>query len=191
MTAEPIDADPPARSWNPVVVALHWLTAALIFGLLALGWSMVHGGADAARRFDLYQLHKSLGFVALALVLARLAARWATHAPPPLASMAPWERRAAALTHGALYALALIAALSGWLVVSSAIVAIPTRFFDLFVVPDIPGFGPAQFEMATTLHFLVVWLLAGLIGLHVGAALKHRFVDRDRVWSRMAPWLRR
>jgi cytochrome b561 len=72
-------------------------------------------------------------------------------------------------------------------VVSAAIVAIPTRFFDLFVIPDIPGLRPAQFERAVVLHFVVAWLLAGLVALHVGAALKHRFVDRDAVWSRMAP----
>ncbi len=172
--------------WSPPVVALHWLAAALVLGLLALGWFMVHGEADAARRFVLYQLHKSLGFVALALLAPRLAARWATRAPPPV-SMPAWERRAAALAHGALYALTLIAALSGWLVVSSAIVAIPTRFFDLFVIANTPGVGPGQFALATTLHFLSAWLLAGSIAIHVGAALKHRFVDRDAVWSRMAP----
>ncbi len=184
--AEPIGAEGLAMRWSPVVVALHWLGAVLVLGLLALGWYMVHGEADAARRFDLYQLHKSLGFVALALIAPRLATRWATRAPPPV-SMPAWELRAAALAHGALYALTLIAALSGWLVVSSAIVAIPTRFFDLFVIANIPGVGPAQFATAKTLHFLSAWLLAGSIALHVGAALKHRFVDRDAVWSRMAP----
>jgi cytochrome b561 len=180
----------PAPRWSPFVVALHWLAAALVLGLLALGWFMVHGGADAARRFDLYQLHKSLGFLALAILAARLVARRATRAPPLPASTPQWERRAAGLAHGALYAATLVAALSGWLVVSAAIVAIPTRFFDLFVVPDLPGIGPAQFEAAATAHFLAVWFLAGLVAVHVAAALKHRFVDRDAVWSRMAPWPR-
>jgi cytochrome b561 len=180
-------SEPPAERWSPPVLALHWLSAALILALLALGAYMTHGFADAARRFDLYQLHKSLGFVALALTLARLGARGASRAPPPLVSTPAWERRAAALAHGALYALTLIAALSGWFVVSSAIVAVPTRFFDLFVIPGIPGVGPVQFGAATALHFFVVWLLAGLVALHIAAALKHRFVDRDAIWSRMAP----
>jgi cytochrome b561 len=178
----------PAQRWSPIVVALHWLAGALILGLLALGWFMAHGEADAARRFDLYQLHKSLGFLAFALLPARLVARWATHAPPLPLSTPRWERRAAAFAHVALYAATLIAILSGWLVVSAAIVAIPTRFFDLFVVPDIPGVGAAQFEAAAMMHFLAVWLLAGLVALHVAAAVKHRFVDRDTVWRRMAPW---
>ncbi len=184
--ADPLGAQDPAPRWSPLVVALHWLGAAVVLGLIALGWFMVHGGADAPQRFDLYQLHKSWGFVALALLLARLAARGASRAPPP-APMPRWEQRTAALAHRALYALMLIAALSGWLVVSSAIVAVPTRFFDLFVIPNIPGAGPAQFQAATWLHFLVAWLLAVLTALHVGAALKHRLVDRDAVWSRMTP----
>lgn len=186
IAVEPIGDEEPAARWSPLVAALHWLAAALVLGLLGLGWFMVHWEADAARRFDLYQLHKSLGFVALAVLLLRLAARAATRAPPPLASMPPWERRAAALAHGALYALTLIVALSGWLVVSAAIVAIPTRFFDLFVIPNLPGVGRAQFAPATTLHLLAAWLLAGLIALHVAAALKHRFVNRDAIWSQMA-----
>ncbi|MGO9769897.1 MAG: cytochrome b [Roseiarcus sp.] len=189
--AEPAGAEGEPTRWSPLVVALHWLAAAVVIGLIALGWFMVHGGADAARRFDLYQSHKSWGFVALTLLAARLATRWTTRAPPPV-PMPRWEQRAAGLAHGALYALTLIAALSGWLVVSSAIVAVPTRFFGLFVVPDIPGLRPALFPTAAWLHFLVVWLLAGLVALHVGAALKHRLVNRDAVWSRMAPrWPRR
>ena len=36
---------------------------------------MIHGGLERPRRFDLYQWHKSFGFVALALTAARLAAR--------------------------------------------------------------------------------------------------------------------
>jgi cytochrome b561 len=188
----PIGAEGAAPRWSPLIVGLHWLAAALILGLIALGWFMVHWEADAARRFDLYQAHKSLGFVALALFLARLVARAATRAPPPLQAMPLWEQRAAALAHGALYALALIAPLTGWLVVSSAIVAIPTRFFDLFVIPNLPGVSTAQFDAATTAHFLAVWLLAALVALHVAAALKHRLVDRDAIWSRMAPrWLGR
>jgi len=181
-------SEKPAERWSAAVVVLHWIGAALILGLLELGWFMVHAETDAARRFDLYQLHKSLGFLALAVLSVRLAARWATRAPAQPSSMPRWERRAASLAHGGLYAASLFAILSGWFVVSAAVVAIPTRFFDLVVVPDLPGVGPAQFDAAATSHLVAVWLLAGVIALHIAAAVKHRFVDRDGVWSRMARW---
>ena len=44
----------------------------------------------AATAFGLYQSHKSLGFVVLALTAARLVLRFSRKAPPPLG--AAWER---------------------------------------------------------------------------------------------------
>ena len=71
----------PAR-WSGLIISLHWAGAAIILALIALGWAMVYGGLDAASTFDLYQWHKSFGFVALALTAARLAARFAGSSPP-------------------------------------------------------------------------------------------------------------
>ena len=65
------------------MISLHWSAGAVILGLLALGWIMVHGGLDSPATFDLYQRHKSWGFVALVLTAGRLAARWLS-APRPL-----------------------------------------------------------------------------------------------------------
>jgi hypothetical protein len=81
------------------VIALHWLAGALMLELIAHGWIMVHGRLSAATAFDLYQSHKSLGFVVLAA--ARLFARLARASPAPAATL-QWERRLAALVQGAL-----------------------------------------------------------------------------------------
>jgi cytochrome b561 len=172
--------------WRPLMIALHWLCGFLLLFLLAAGWLMVHAQYDAAARFDMYQLHKSLGFLALALFLARGIAR-ATTTSPKSAPMREWEQRSAKAAHLGLYLLSLIAIFSGWLVVSSAIVAVPSRFFDLFVIPNIPGVGAAHFEQAQSLHFISVWGLAALIFLHICAALKHHFINRDAVLTRMLP----
>ena len=176
----------PRQRWGPAVVALHWAFAALALGLLAQGGFMVHGGADAAHRFDLYQLHKSLGFSALALFVLRVLARAVTASPAP-AVQGGWEGRAARAAHLGLYGVSALALSSGWLVVSTAIVPVPSRPFDLFVIPNLPGVGVAQYALAQWLHFWAVWGLAALIALHVGAALKHAFVDRDDVLRRMLP----
>ena len=63
------------RRWGASTIALHWLSAVLVLILLGLGWFMVHGDLEAPTKFDLYQLHKSLGFLSLALLLLRLGAR--------------------------------------------------------------------------------------------------------------------
>ena len=147
---------------------------------------MIHGGLDSAATFDLYQWHKSFGFVALALTAARLAARFAGRAPPPPASP-QWERWLAAFAQGALYLLTLGAIVSGWLVVSASPLPVPTRFFDLFVIPNIAPADPSLFAAAALAHELAAWAIACLVALHVAGALKHRLVNRDDVLRRMSP----
>jgi cytochrome b561 len=173
--------------WNRVVVALHWIGAALILELLAHGWLMIHGGFSAAETFDLFQWHKSLAFVALAVTLARLLARAATPAPSKPGSP-PWERRLSAFVQALLYVATLIAIGSGWLAVSTALLPIPTRFFGLFVVPNIAAPDASLFAAATVAHAVTAFAIVGLVALHIAGALKHALIDRDDVLRRMAPW---
>jgi cytochrome b561 len=175
------------RRWPTPLVALHWLAAVLILELLIHGWIMVHGSLGAATAFGLYQTHKSLGFVALAVTAARLALRFGGEAPPPLGP--PWERRLARLVQAALYAFALGSAASGWLVVSASPLPIPTRFFDLFVIPDIARPDARLFAAAALTHAAVAWSVLGLVAIHAAGALKHHFLDRDDALTRMLPRL--
>jgi cytochrome b561 len=175
----------PAR-WSEPVISLHWAAGAIILALIALGWVMVYGGLDAAQTFDLYQWHKSFGFVALALTAARLAARLVSQAPPAPVS-ASWERRLAAFAQGALYLLTMAAIVTGWLVVSASPLPVPTRFFNSFVIPNIARPDPSLFAVATLMHKLAAWSIALLVALHVAGALKHHLVDRDDVLRRMLP----
>jgi cytochrome b561 len=179
----------PAR-WSALIISLHWMGAAIILALLAMGWAMVHGGLDSASTFDLYQWHKSLGFVALALTAARLAARSVGSSPP--APVSPgWERLLAALAQGSLYVLTICAIISGWLVVSTSPLPVPTRFFDLFVIPNIAPADASLFAKAALAHKLSAWAIAFLVALHVAGALKHHLVNRDDVLRRMSPdWLK-
>jgi cytochrome b561 len=175
----------PAR-WSELIIWLHWTAAATILVLIAMGWAMVYGALDAAFTFDLYQWHKSFGFVALALIVARLAARFASSSPPTPVSPS-WERRLAEFTQGSLYVLPICTIASGWLVVSTSPLPIPTRFFDLVVIPNIAEADPSLFAAAALAHKLAAWGIAFLIALHAAGALKHHFVDRDNVLRRMLP----
>jgi cytochrome b561 len=182
----------PAR-WNVLVIVLHWLSGAFIFALIAQGWIMVHVGLDAATTFDLYQQHKSLGFIVLALTAARLVAR-AVLATPAAAPSALWEQRLAASVQASLYMLTIGALVAGWLLVSTSPLPVPTRVFDIFVVPNIPSSiarpNTALFAGATLAHRVAAWAIAGLVALHVVGALKHHVFGRDDVLKRMlpAPW---
>jgi len=175
----------PAR-WSALVIALHWLAGALILELVAHGWIMVHAGLDAATTFDLYQWHKSLGFAVLAITAARLAARLGLPAPAVPAS-ARWERRLADFVQGSLYVLTVAAILAGWLVVSASPLPIPTRFFNLVVIPNVAPPNATLFAAAVLAHKLIAWTIACLVALHVAGALKHHFVDQDDLLRRMLP----
>ena len=183
-----MSADRRPERWGATAIALHWLAAALILELLLHGWIMVHGRLDAATTFDLYQWHKSLGFAVLAITAARLAARHVV-AGPAAAPSSLWERRVAAFVQGLMIALTLAAIFAGWLVVSTSPLPIPTRFFNLFVIPDIARPDAARFAAAVLAHKLIAWAIVGLVALHVAGALKHHFVDRDDVLMRMLPRL--
>jgi cytochrome b561 len=175
--------------WGALPMALHWLIALIIAALIVIGWRMVYGELSAAETFDAYQLHKSLGFLAFALTAARLAAR-ISFASPPEPPAPRWERRLASFTQGALIVLTIGASLAGWLVVSASPLPIPTRVFNLFVIPNIARPDAALFGLATLAHKVAAWTIAGLVALHIAGALKHHLVDRDDVLRRMLPAVR-
>ena len=177
----------PAARWSGGVIALHWLSAAWLALVFALGLAATAGNFDAARKFDLYQTHKALGWLTLVLLAARLGARAALAAPPPAPSWSLATRWSSAFVHAALYALLVAVPLIGWLRVSSAIVPIPVSLFGLATIPNIAPVDGDFSERMALAHKLGAWALAALVALHAAAALKHQFVDRDAILSRMWP----
>ena len=177
----------PRARWNEGVIALHWLSAAGLALVFTLGLAATAGNFDAARKFDLYQTHKALGWLTLALLAARLAARAVRVAPPPAPSWSRATRAASRLVHAALYALLAAVPLIGWLRVSSAIVPIPVSLFGLATIPNIAPVDAEFSEVMAFAHKSGAWALAAFVALHVAAALKHQFVDRDAILYRMWP----
>ncbi len=170
--------------YTAVAIVLHWLMAALLLGLFAVGLYMVDLPLSP-RKLQVYSWHKWAGVTAFAFVLVRLAWR-AGHPPPPLpASMAVWERAAAAVAHGALYVLMLAIPLSGWLM--SSAMGFQTVWFGVLPIPDLIGKNEELGDLLRIIHISLNYTLAGLVLLHIGAALKHRLINRDDVFGRMWP----
>ena len=163
---------------------LHWLMAALLIGLLALGFYM----SDlplSPEKLQLYSWHKWAGVTAFILLAIRLLWR-ATHRPPALpASMSATAQRMAHLGHLALYALMIAIPLSGWLMSSAK--GFQTVYFGVLPIPDLLAKNPELGELLATLHGGLNLLLALTVLGHAAAALKHHFVDRDDVLRRMLP----
>lgn len=187
--------------YHPIGIGFHWLMAALVIAQLFWGWrtSLLPPGYD---KLDAYGVHALIG-VAI-LLLAFMRAGWRIIAPfilPDLErpeDLPGWQRLAAEVTHIALYVLLFALPLSGWLMLSAAAtndsIALPWDWSWplLPFVEELSFVERAWLEQtAERLHFAMVWLMMALVALHVGAALKHHFIDRDDVLARMIPALSR
>ena len=162
---------------------LHWAIAALILlGLIPVGLTMVSLEDGSLKNF-LYEAHKSLGMVVFLLAVARVALRAAQGFPPLPDSLPQWQAVAARATHLALYALIVVVPVLGY--TGAAMCCAPVRFFWTLPVP-IPVEGDMdRAEVVLGYHKAAVFLMVGILVLHVGAALWHGLVRRDGVFERM------
>ena len=178
--------------YSSVAIILHWAIAILIVGQIAGGLYMHKLPNISPIKFDLYQLHKSFGLSILALTFARIGWRL-THRPPALPAMTPgWQKLAARGAHLGFYALLLITPLAGWAMVSASPLDIPTKWFGMIGVPHMPFFDgvsdrAAVEDVLKEVHEYLAFGMLYLLALHVGAALKHQFINRDDVLSSIMP----
>ncbi|MGX5829611.1 cytochrome b [Mesorhizobium sp. 43Arga] len=166
-------------------ILLHWLIGIIFIGQFALGFIMVRLTSQRTS-FELIQLHKSLGFLLLGLIILRIAWRIGNATPPLPASVGALERRTAPLAHLALYAFQIALPLSGWALVSVSTLEIPTMPFNLFVMPNLPlAESDAAESFWAAAHWYLAYVGIALVALHVAAALRHHLVLRDSVLTRM------
>jgi cytochrome b561 len=166
-------------------VVLHWVIAIAIFVQLALGaWMIGIPKVPPGVRAYWFNVHKSIGITIGLFVIARLLWRlW--HRPPPLPdTVRPWQRIAANVSHYGLYVCMIVQPLSGYL--GSSFTKYPIRFFG-YVLPHWGWDSPVLKELMSQVHFVNACILVALIALHITAAIKHRFHDRDGVFERMFP----
>jgi cytochrome b561 len=178
-------SDPPAR-YSTTAIVLHWVIALAVIGQVVLGWWMQEiPKLPVGPRANAFNLHKSIGMTILVLMAIRLAWR-ASHRPPLLPSMPAWQVRAAHFNHWLLYACLLVQPLTGY--IGSAVSGYPVRYFGM-VLPAWAAKNDALKDLLSAVHLVTSWVLVCAIVLHVAAALKHHFVDRDGLLRRM--WVMR
>jgi cytochrome b561 len=190
-------------TWGSLSRFFHWTTAAFILATAVVGLTM-----EDVDRLSYYMLHKSLGLTVLALVLLRLLWRLFDRRPPYPPGMPRWQQRASSLAHGLIYLAMLVMPLSGWLYNSAA--RRPLDWFGLFKLPSLTDIdratdtlyilglqAPAFIDtprklraLAGDIHESLFYAGALLLAVHIAAALKHHFHDRDVTLARMLPGLR-
>ena len=169
--------------YTRTAMALHWLLALAIIANFALGLYM-HELPDSPSKSQLYNWHKWAGACILGLSALRLLWRL-RHRPPVEAPMPAWQARAARAVHGLLYAAFFAVPLSGWAYSSAA--GYPLVVFGVLPLPDFVPADKALAEAIKPWHGYLAFAMAALVILHVAAALKHQFVDRDGLLDRMRP----
>ena len=172
-------------SYTRTSIALHWLTVALIATGFTLGKWMVDLPI-APQTLRVYAYHKWIGVTVFLVTLARLGWRIAHRVPPP-EGLPAWQRRAAVASHVSLYALMLAIPLSGWLYSSAA--GVQVVYLGLVALPNLVAKDDALAAVLKSVLFALNFTLLALVLVHAGAALRHHFVQRDRVLSRMLPAL--
>lgn len=177
------------RSFGLVTITFHWTIAVLFLAQLALGYLMSRDNIDPVLQFNLFQYHKSIGFLVLALAVPRFIWSVFSRKPRPLDGEGPVSRLGARAAHTALMFLTLAVPIAGWAVASTSPLQIPSYVFDLIVVPGLPMAISDQSEAFwTEVHATLAYLAAAVVLLHVAAALWHHFIRKDPTLRRMIPY---
>jgi cytochrome b561 len=168
-------------------IILHWLIAFLIIGNFVGAWTSEDLPRD--QRMIMMGYHKATGIVILLLTLVRIGWRLINPPPPLLETLKTWEAALARVTHALFYVLMLAVPLAGLGLHSAFGQGKPVSIFGLFDFPALPvGIDKPTIGLFHELHEVTATAMLVLLGLHVAAALKHQFLDRDGTLARMKPF---
>jgi cytochrome b561 len=173
------------RKYGGVAILLHWLIALMIIGTFTLGLVMVNIPGLTPTKLKYVSWHKWSGVTILALACIRLLWRLSHPAPPYPAGIPRWQISAAHLMHLLLYMLIFAVPLSGYFYTLSA--GVPVVYLGLFQLPVLIDPNPELKAVLKLVHYLLNMTLLACVCLHVLAALKHHFIDRDEIMKRMLP----
>jgi cytochrome b561 len=176
-----------ATRYTKTAIWLHWVIALLIIFLLFPGHELI----EVRRGGDLSDwqptAHASLGMLVLLLTLVRITWRFA-NPPPALPDHMPrWQMMASHALHSLFYVLMLALPLTGLMALqgfgAQRLNPEAVGFFKLFSLYGLPDLGHWTEEA----HELSGQAAKLLLALHIFAALKHQFWDKDGLLSRMRP----
>jgi cytochrome b561 len=170
-----------SRGYGIVSRLFHWVMAVAIFGMFALGLWMVRLDYYSPYYNSAPDFHRSFGILLLIALLARWLWR-ATNPKPDADGLTPFEHKVSYAVHWGFYVLLLGLMISGYLI--STPDGAPIDVFGWFNVPSIIQMKGLE-DQAGYVHRLVAYGVIALAVVHSVAALKHHFIDRSEILSRM------
>ena len=169
------------KNYNLVARIIHWFTAVVVIGMFALGLWMVELTYYSEWYKEAPFWHKSVGILLAVLTLFRVV--WKVFTPSPNVEGKAFEVIAAKMAHLLMYLLLFVLFVSGYLISTSDDRGI--EVFGWFTVPAAGELFPNQSDIAGQIHYYVAMALIGIAGIHILAALKHHFIDKDNTLRKM------
>ena len=161
----------------------HWTVAVLIIGLFALGFWMV----DLSYYSDWYQTapfyHESFGILLALIFILSLVWRAAEVTPTNIESHQHWETVASKLAKLLMTFLIFSILITGFLISTADFRGV--NVFNLIEIPPLFEAFENQEDIAGQIHKWCAYLLIGIVAVHIMAALKHHFFDKDETLKRM------
>lgn len=169
-------------NYDGVARFLHWLVVVMIVMMFVIGWTMPHVHRNTLP-VGLIAWHIGIGAALIAAMLVRIIWRF-THRPPPV-TLSPLLSTISLIAHFFLYVGLIVEPVLGWANASAR--GWVVKLFGVMTYPSLASAGSAFGLELGGVHRLLAWALLSLIGMHVAAALFHRFVIKDCVLQRMMP----
>jgi cytochrome b561 len=169
-----------ADGYGWISIALHWIAAATVIAMLAIG--LVSQGASPEDYTRLVNMHTSLGIAMNALLWARIVWRFRVGHPGPLPRQGRFFFAIGKYVHFLMLLAIAVMLVSGPLMAWSAGDAIDVFGLSL---PSPIGKHDGAHAVLRRVHGVTASLILAGIVLHVLAVLKHTVINRDGTFDKI------
>lgn len=174
---------PERRAYSMIDRFNHWIVAIAVLCLIVVGWTVSLDLLDDDTARDLRNTHKAIGILVFMFALWRVGWRLVSGFPKPEANIQPWEAAASRIAHYVLLFSIIAMPISG--VLNGYFGGRTAKVFGLFEIAPAAEKVPHLKELFSNTHMVIGIVLTVVVILHIAAALKHHFVDRNAVLKRM------
>ncbi|KZN30708.1 cytochrome b [Pseudoalteromonas luteoviolacea] len=162
---------------------LHWLSA-ILFALMCFAFVGFYPQMSDADRTIMLIGHSSMGACLTAIILIRIGKRFVLKHPRPKHAQSTAKVKMAKTAHYAMYVFMVLVPLTGY--TTANFHHLPVQLFGSILLNSIHDTD--LFNTFRAIHVLCIQVLIALVVLHIGAAIRHKLVLKDKVLYSMRPW---
>lgn len=156
---------------------LHWTTALLFIFMIPTGIFSSMIPSDSWIRTGYIVVHKTIGIIIFALVIARIIWNRRSKRPALDGSLKSMDRKLAHKAHILLYVLMIAVPVTGYFMTSFH--GYPSYFFTLKIPPFVAE-SDIYMVWGFFHKYLLQYLIYLILGAHILGVLKHHFIDKHK-----------